>query len=348
MVSANGGRGAQDGGYRAAFEDVAIQETGPRGVVALIGPDAVPFLHGILTNDIAALGIGEGCYAAWLTPQGRMIADMHVLRFEGEVLLETEPGLAAAIADRADKSIFSEQIRIEDRSAAAVSLTLHGPRALAVVAEGIGLDAGQQPALSVPGAGNRVASSDEGGVLVFAGRWLGSEGVRVIGPAPAIDRLRSAALQSGAASLSEGAADALRIEAGTPVFGIDMTEETIPLEAGIAERAISMTKGCYVGQEVIVRILHRGHGRVVRRLMGLEIPGDQVPAPGAELFHDDTPVGRITSSAMSPGVGHPVALAYLHRDLAEPGQRVSVGAPGGTDAEIVALPFPRNRSQVSR
>jgi folate-binding protein YgfZ len=342
MLPWGGGQDGRDGGYRAALEDIAIQETGPRGLVAVGGPDAVTFLHGILTNDIAVLAIGDGCYAAWLTPQGRMITDMHVLRLEGEVLLEMEPAMAVPVADRLDKSIFSEQIRIDDRSGQFLSLTLHGPRALAVVVDGVGLDAAQRSALaSAPGAGNRVVSFDEAGVLVFTGRWLGSEGARVIGPAPAIDRLRTAALQAGAARLSEDVADALRIEAGTPVFGTDMTEDTIPLEAGIAERAISMTKGCYVGQEVIVRILHRGQGRVVRRLMGLEIAGDQVPAAGTELFEGEKSVGRITSAAMSPGIGHHIALAYLHRDVAEPGQRVHVGVPQGPTGEVVALPFPR-------
>lgn len=342
MSGSGGGRDGRDSGYRAALEDVAVQETGPRGLVAVAGPDAVTFLHGILTNDIAALGMGDACYAAWLTPQGRMITDMHVLRLDGEVVLEMEPRVAAAVAERLDNSIFSEQIRIEDRSGQFASLTLHGPRAHEPVQEALGVRTGEELASS--SSRQHVFSSDASRALVFTGRWLGTPGIRVLAPAAEIDRLRAAAVGAGATLLTSDAADALRIEAGTPVFGIDMTEETIPLEAGIADRAISMTKGCYVGQEVIVRILHRGHGRVVRRLMGLEMAEDRVPAPGGELFEGEKPVGRITSAAMSPGLGRAVALAYLHRDLAEPGQRVTVGAPDGPTATVVSLPFPRARA----
>jgi folate-binding protein YgfZ len=266
-----------------------------------------------------------------------------VLRLDGEVLLEMEPRVAAAVAERLDKSIFSEQIRIEDRSGQFVSLTLHGPRAHVPVQEVLGVRTGEEPG-SGSSSRQQVFSSDGSRAVVFTGRWLGTAGIRVLAPDVEIDRLRAAALGAGAALLTGDAADALRIEAGTPVFGIDMTEETIPLEAGIADRAISMTKGCYVGQEVIVRILHRGHGRVVRRLMGLEMAEDRAPAAGVELFEGEKPVGRVTSAAMSPGLGHAVALAYLHRDVAEPGQRVSVGAPGGPTATVVLLPFARART----
>jgi folate-binding protein YgfZ len=115
----------------------------------------------------------------------------------------------------------------------------------------------------------------------------------------------------------------MRIEAGRPSFGIDMTEETIPLEAGLLERAISQTKGCYVGQEVIIRVLHRGGGRVAKRLVRLSCePGTAVPPAGAAISIDDRDVGRVTSAALSPRDGRPLALGYVHRDSAEPGRSV--------------------------
>jgi folate-binding protein YgfZ len=133
------------------------------------------------------------------------------------------------------------------------------------------------------------------------------------------------------------AVEALRIEAGTPRFGADMTHETIPLEAGIEGRAISMTKGCYVGQEVIVRILHRGHGRVARRLVGLVFEGAEAPPPGTELTADGRPAGLVTSVAFSPALRRPVALAYVHRDFAQPGTRV--GAGPSASATVASLPL---------
>src|SRR5581483_12183956 len=130
--------------------------------------------------------------------------------------------------------------------------------------------------------------------------------------------------------------EAIRVEGGVPLFHRDMDEETIPLEAGIEAQAISFTKGCYVGQEVIVRVLHRGHGRIARRLMGLRIDGGAVPAPATEVRAADRAVGEVTSAVFSPALEQPIALAYLHRDFLEPGTRVTVG---DSSAEVVELPF---------
>jgi folate-binding protein YgfZ len=126
------------------------------------------------------------------------------------------------------------------------------------------------------------------------------------------------------------------VESGMPLFGRDMDEETIPLEAGIESRAISFTKGCYVGQEVIIRVLHRGHGRVARRLVGLTLDGDRVPEAGAAIRSGDREIGHVTSSSASPALQRPIALAYLHRDFLEPGTAVTVGDQNAT---VAALPF---------
>ena len=123
------------------------------------------------------------------------------------------------------------------------------------------------------------------------------------------------------------AIEAARVEAGYPVFGVDMTDDTIPLEAGIEDRAISLTKGCYVGQEVIIRVLHRGHGRVVRKLVGLRIEG-KVPQRGARLFAADRDVGFVTSAAESPRLGT-IAMGYLHRDFLAAGTKVEAATDGG-------------------
>jgi folate-binding protein YgfZ len=128
----------------------------------------------------------------------------------------------------------------------------------------------------------------------------------------------------------------LRVEAGVPEFHRDMDEETIPLEAGIESRAISLTKGCYVGQEVIIRVLHRGHGRVARKLVGLTLDGDVVPERGSIVKSDQKDVGEITSSVRSIALDRPIALAYLQRDFLTPGTTVSVD---GTSAEVTTLPF---------
>jgi folate-binding protein YgfZ len=149
---------------------------------------------------------------------------------------------------------------------------------------------------------------------------------------PLKDRLAS----EGAVELDEQTAEVLRVEAGVPEFHRDMDEETIPLEAGIESRAISLTKGCYVGQEVIIRVLHRGHGRVARKLVGLTLDGDVVPERGSIVKSDQKDVGEITSSVRSIALDRPIALAYLQRDFLAPGTAVSVE---GTSAEVTTLPF---------
>jgi folate-binding protein YgfZ len=138
--------------------------------------------------------------------------------------------------------------------------------------------------------------------------------------------LREALIREGACAVGAEAIDAARIEAGYPVFGVDMTTDTIPLEAGIEDRAISFTKGCYVGQEVIVRVMHRGAGRVARRLMSLRFEGSP-PAPGTKLFSGDRETGWVTSAARSPRTGA-IGLGYVHRDSAVAGTRLAAGSAG--------------------
>lgn len=143
-------------------------------------------------------------------------------------------------------------------------------------------------------------------------------------------------MSAGVVALDEPTADVLRIEAGVPWFHRDMDEDTLPLEAAIESRAISFTKGCYVGQEVVIRVLHRGHGRVARKLVGLTIDGDHVSRPGAAIMGGDREIGNVTSSAMSPALRAPIALGYVHRDFLEPGTAVTID---GVGAVVTRLPF---------
>jgi folate-binding protein YgfZ len=150
------------------------------------------------------------------------------------------------------------------------------------------------------------------------------------------DALNSELTSAGAFALDELTADVLRIEAGVPLFHRDMDEDTLPLEAAIESRAISFTKGCYVGQEVVIRVLHRGHGRVARKLVGLTVSGDKVPQPGAAIASGDREIGNVTSSAMSPALNTPIALGYVHRDFLEAGTAVTIDGAG---AVVTRLPF---------
>jgi len=336
-------------GYDAARTGAAVGERGARGWLRVSGADALSFLHGILTNDIVSLESGHWCYAAYLTPQGRMLSDMRVLRRDDDVALETEPEVVDMLATRFDASIFTERVQIasgersdyegppplaSSSSPGMQSLVICGPTASGVLASILGSDS-----YVVPRAHEFVEVGRHANRFVLIGHEdLGIPAVDVLGAADACSALEGELRDAGAVSLDATTLEALRIEAGTPRFGVDMADDTIPLEAGIEGRAISMTKGCYVGQEVIVRILHRGQGRVARRLVGLRMDDRAVPVAGTLLSAGDREIGAVTSAAVSPRLDRAIALGYVHRDFAEEGTRLTV-RPAGTQATVTRLPF---------
>ena len=184
--------------------------------------------------------------------------------------------------------------------------------------------------------GNLRVDVNGSAAIVVRAADIGEPGFTVFVERPRAGAMVAALKAAGAAALDEQTAEAIRIEGGVPRFGADMDEETIPLEAGIEGRAISFTKGCYVGQEVIIRVMHRGHGRVARRLVGLLVDGEAPPPPGTAVRRDEKEIGQVTSSAWSPALERPIALGYVQRDFVEPGTIVAVGDTGAT---ISALPF---------
>ena len=317
-----------DHDYQAIREGAAIGSISPRLQVAVAGKDRATFLQGLLTNDIPALTPGTGCYAAWLTAQGRMLTDMHVLESGAMTLLDVPAATAAATVERLEQFLFSEDVQIGSLADALTGVWIHGPSAAGMLARVLEGGAGlgdwrnyQHAQLAFDGQPVSVARIDQLGV---PGYCVYLEPSR---EAPLVAALEAA----GARRVGAEALEAARIEAGYPVFGIDMTETTIPLEAGIESRAISLTKGCYVGQEIIIRVLHRGGGRVAKKLVGLRIEGPAeaghyVPSleRGAKLFSGEREIGELTSVAQSPRAGT-VALGYAHRDFAAPGTAVHVG-----------------------
>ena len=329
--------------YRTLRTGAGCIEAAGRGWLAVRGGDRADFLQGLLTNDVAALAPGSGCYAACLTPQGRMIADMYVFAEPDRLLLEVDGGVAEKLRDRFDDLVFTEDVAITDVTAESAAYGVHGPRAHAVAAT---LAGGAPPGRMAVGEHCTVDGGEAGPVLVARTDDLGIDGYRLLGRRSASPALGRALEAAGAVAVEAAAAETVRIESGRPVFPTDMDGGTIPLEAGIAERAISFDKGCYVGQEVIVRILHRGQGRVARRLAGLVLtaPGQAdppQPSAGAEIFAGSEQVGHVTSAVRSPAAGSVIALGYVRRALADvEGAQVEVAV--GADrapAAVAALPF---------
>ena len=327
--------------YRILRTGAGFVELADRGWLAVAGRERADFLQGLLTNDVVALTAGRGCYATMLTPQGRMIADMHVFADRDRLLLDVDGGVAERLRERFDDLVFTEDVRVENLTAGTAAFGVHGPGARGVIATVTDSTAGS-PGLCE----HRVLDGDTGSGVVARTDDLGVEGYRVVVERSSADALRHALAAAGAVAVGRAACETVRVESGRPRFPIDMDRDTIPLEAGIADRAISFDKGCYVGQEVVVRILHRGRGRVARRLAGLTFehsaePDSPLPSHGAAVFGGGGEVGRVTSAVRSPAVGAVIALGYVRRELADAGgSRVEVALEAGRSPALVTpLPF---------
>jgi folate-binding protein YgfZ len=321
--------------YYAARHRAAFVSRSDRGRIVVSGADRRSYLQGLLTNDIVALGPGQGCYAAYLTAQGRMIADLLVYELGDVVLLTMIGGVKDAVMARLDQFVFGEDVQLGDVTGTFAEVAVVGPESSRTVAKAIaGVTAESLDALSEHG--NLRAQFAGGAAIVARVSDTGEAGFDLF-----VEHARAGELEALLASmdvppLDAPTADAIRIESGVPEFLRDMEEDTIPLEAGIEPRAISFTKGCYVGQEVIIRVLHRGHGRVARRLVGMVFDAAAPPAPGTAVRSGDREIGRVTSSAMSPALDKPIALGYVQRDYVEPGTAIAAGEAAG---RVAALPF---------
>jgi folate-binding protein YgfZ len=322
--------------YTTIREGAALVSGDPRARIAVSGKDRASYLQGLLTNDIQALTAGSGCYSAWLTPQGRMITDLHVLESGDMILLDIPAALREQVLQRLDQFIFSEDVQLGDLTDALRAVSLHGPRAASVVASVVS---------GIPNAGEwaqyQNARAEWAGTTLVIARidQLGVPGFTIYVDSAREADLVAALERHGARRVGQDAADAARVEAGYPLFGIDMDDDIIPLEAGIEPRAISFSKGCYVGQEVIIRVVHRGHGRVARRLVGLRLENGGSLARGARIHAGGKDAGFVTSTAQSPRFGT-IALGYVHRDFVAPGTSVEIETgTGRTGATVSALPF---------
>ena len=317
-----------------------------RGRIVVRGTDRKSFLQALLTNDIMALGPGSGCYAALLTPLGRMVTDMRVFELGDATLMDVPRAVKDPLMARLDHVIFSEDVLLGDLTDELGCVSVQGPTAAAVVGRALTGGPVSGPT-ALPGElanwpafhNQRIDLGGEAGIVARVDEF-GFPGFLILAPPNRLPAIAAAISDAGAIVPDAAVVETLRIESGTPLFLVDMTDDTIPLEAGIEALAISSTKGCYPGQEVIVRIRDRGHGRVVRKLVGLAIDGDAEPSPGDTLLVDGKDVGHVTSAAHSPALGKPIALGYVHRDHIAPGSRLTIAhGAASLSATVTALPF---------
>jgi tRNA-modifying protein YgfZ len=297
--------------YERLRESVGLLDRSARGKLRLTGGEAADYLQGQVTNDVMALAPGGGLYAALLNHKGKMLADMRVLRGEDFIWIDTEPEALATLKRNVSMYSIGRDVRLEDVTGDYAILSLIGPEARARLDD-------------PPPAEEHAFTQGEHGLYVAT-----DLGVDVICPAADAAAAREAL---GVEAVSEEAAECLRIESGRPRFLYDVGTETIPQEAGLNERAVSFTKGCYVGQETVARLHYKGKPN--RHLRGLRL--SEPAARGDEIRLGERVVGEVGSTAVSPELG-PIALAVIRRE-AEPGATVQVG-DALAEAKVAELPF---------
>lgn len=305
--------------YRAITTACGVLDRSERGKLALAGKDAKGFLHGQLTNDVESLTAGTGCYAAFLTPKGKMLGDLRILDAGDELLLDTERLALQALFNMIRRFSIGFDAQLHKRTLERGLLSLIGPEAMTV--------AGLPELADVPE--HHHLESDVGGIAVRAIRT--DVGLDLLCQAPDTDRLVAALQDAGALAVDEPAVECLRVERGRPRYGIDLDDTVIPQEAGLNERAVSFTKGCYVGQETVARLYYRGKPN--RHLRGLRLSG--AAATGDTVCFGERDVAQLASVAESPRFGW-IALALVRRE-APLGAAVSLG--DGIAGEVVELPF---------
>jgi folate-binding protein YgfZ len=307
-----------------AREDAALRDgcglvdRSERGKLALTGTEAKQFLHGQVSNDIEALEPGAGCYAAFLDHKGKMQGDLRVLDLGDELWLDCERVALQDLFNMIRRYKLGLDVELHKRTLECALLSLIGP------------DARRVAGVEMPAVEHACARGVLGGAAVV--RVVTDLGVDVICAAEDPARVRGALEAAGAVPVSEAAAEVMRVESGRPRYGVDLDQSVIPQEAGLNERAVSFSKGCYVGQETVARLHYRGKPN--RHLRGLRL---SEPAPrGAELRLGERVVGRLGSVVVSRRLG-PIALAIIRREAA-PGDRLAVEGSAAA-AEVVELPF---------
>jgi tRNA-modifying protein YgfZ len=318
--------------YRVLTESCALVDRSERGKLALTGLQAAEFLNGQVTNDVLALAPGEGCYAAFLTHKGKMLGDLRVLAVAehtqapaGELLLDTERGCLQALFDMITRFKVGYDVQLHKRTLQLSLLSLAGPGARELL---MGIDGVR----AIPAREHDHLAARIAGAPVRLIATALPSGVDVLMDASAHEAVLAALVRAGAQPVPEEVAEIVRVECGRPRYGVDLDDGVIPQEAGLNERAVSFTKGCYVGQETVARLHYRGKPN--RHLRGLRL-SKAVP-DASELVLGDRAVGLLTSSVLSPVHG-PIGLALLRRE-AEPGTSVEAGDRGAS-AAVIELPF---------
>jgi folate-binding protein YgfZ len=321
--------------YQAVRSGAGLVDLSFRGMLRLTGGERLRWLNGQISNDVKALRDGEGKLASVLTAKGRLLAELAVYGLADAVLIDLQRDRAEPVRSAFDRHIIADDVRVEDVSDRFARLMVVGPAATRIVAAAVEEDV----AALAPWC-HREKQSGDAPVRIAASRWLRLPAFELMAPIEAAEHLWTAFARyhpDGVRPVGMTALEWLRVEAGWPWFGVDYDAEHLLLESLTTDH-VSFTKGCYVGQEVVIRVEHQGH--LNKRLCGLAVAGNTIPQPGASISMEERTVGRLTSAVRSPALDRVIALGTLRRECWEPGTKLRISAdPEALVAETAALPF---------
>jgi folate-binding protein YgfZ len=312
--------------YDAVVRGAALIDAGFRTVVRATGPDRVSFLQGMLSNDVSRLAAGEGCPALLLTVQGRVTADLRLAALADEMLLDCDLRVRDGLVAALEALLIADDVELAVPAEPPALVGVEGPDAARVLAGVSALAPFAHTELAVAGIGVRVQRASE----------VRGDGFVLHVPAAQAAAVWDALVTAGARPCGMEALEGRRVEVGVPRIGLDMGDKTLALEVPV-EDAISTTKGCYLGQEVVARGTARGH--INRRLVPLLLAGP-APASGAPLVRDGKDVGHLTTVAQAFGAGTMAALGFVRREHWEPGTELAVrGGHAVTVARVASWPL---------
>ena len=324
--------------HKAVRTDVGIADISYHGILTLTGEDRAKFLHRLISNDVENLSDGQGNYATLLTNRGKIIADLNVYILEDEIYISTAPESAENAFAELDKYLIADDVELSLETDKIGAIAVYGPKSPELVQSVLEMENLRE----LSEHHSRICRVDNQRTVCVRSDTVGESGYHLYTPTNALEVLweKLIAERPNVVPIGWDALESLRIEAGTPRYGTELTDAIIPLEADL-EHAIDFEKGCYIGQEIVARMKYRGHPN--RLLRGIEIDAENAIQQNSKIFSGDKEVGWVTSSAYSPTLGKLIALGYVRMAFTEQGSQIQIETEEGrVNGTVVELPFLSN------
>ncbi len=321
--------------HAAVRNDVGIADVSYLGTMCLTGEDRAKYLHRLISNDVENLAVGEGNYSTLLTNRGKIIGDLKVYVFNDKIYVSTAPENVGQVFAELDKYIIADDVELSVVTENVGTIGVYGPNSPELVQSALSIE----ELTTLPEYHSRSCELENQWIGCVRTNSVSECGFHLYTSANALEWLWEILIpdRDGVVPIGWDTVETLRIEAGTPRYGAELTDSVIPLEAEL-EHAIDFEKGCYIGQEIIARMKYRGHPN--RLLRGLVIDAEKPIQQNASIFYEDKEIGWVTSSVYSPTLSKPIALAYVRMVVTEPGSKVQVETSmERVNATVVDLPF---------